>query len=82
MTEGVAGLLRDKTRPSRIAPLEAEVAAKVVQATLTGAPPGEATHWTAPAMAQAHAHQCEFGAADLASPRLAAAPHAAVQAFE
>ena len=55
MTEGVAGLLRDKTRPSRITPLGAEVAAKVVQATLAGTPPGEATHWTAPAMAQAHA---------------------------
>jgi transposase len=55
MTEGIPGLLRDKTRPSRIAPLGAELEAKVVQATLTGTPPGEATHWTAPAMAQAQA---------------------------
>lgn len=29
MVEGVAGLLRDKTRPSRIPPLGAEVAARV-----------------------------------------------------
>src|ERR1035437_5205094 len=43
MTDGVAGLLRDKTRPSRIPPLEPEVVARVVAATLA-APPGEATH--------------------------------------
>jgi len=50
--EGVAGLLRDKTRPSRVKPLGAEVAEHVVALTLTG-PPGEATHWTAAMMAQA-----------------------------
>ena len=48
MTDGVAGLLRDKTRPSRIPPLEADVAARVVAATQID-PPGETTHWTAPA---------------------------------
>jgi transposase len=53
MTEGVAGLLHDKTRPSRIAPLGAAVEAKVVRATLSGQTLGETTHWTAPAMAQA-----------------------------
>src|SRR5436309_11575616 len=42
--EGVAGLLRDKTRPSRIAPLGPEVAARVVAKTLE-VPPGETTHW-------------------------------------
>jgi transposase len=52
MTEGVAGLLRDKTRPGRLAPLGAEVEARVVQATLSSKPPGETTHWTAPAMAK------------------------------
>jgi transposase len=52
MTEGVAGLLRDKTRPSRIAPLGADVEAKVVQATPSDKPPGEFTHWTAAAMAR------------------------------
>jgi transposase len=50
MQAGVDGLLRDKTRPSRIAPLPAAVAERVVALTL-GPPPGETTHWTAPAMA-------------------------------
>jgi transposase len=50
MAEGAAGLLRDKTRPSRIARLADEVEARVVSATLTD-PPGETTHWTAVAMA-------------------------------
>src|SRR3954468_21668668 len=45
MTEGVAGLLRDKPRPSRIPPLGAEVEQRVVARTLTD-PPGETTHWT------------------------------------
>jgi transposase len=52
MTDRVAGLLRDKTRPSRIPPLEAEVAPRVVAATQAD-PPGETTHWTAVAMAKA-----------------------------
>lgn len=52
MQEGVDGLLRDKTRPSRIAPLGPEVAAHAVRLTLE-APPGETTHWTAAAMAKA-----------------------------
>ena len=51
MMEGVAGLLRDKTRPSRIPPLTVEVEADVVSRTLAE-PTGETTHWTAPAMAK------------------------------
>jgi transposase len=51
MMEGVGGLLRDKTRPSRIPPLGAEVEAEVVSRTLAE-PVGETTHWTAPAMAK------------------------------
>ena len=51
MTEGIAGLLRDKTRPSRIPPLAAEVETNVVSRTLAD-PVGETTHWTAPAMAK------------------------------
>jgi transposase len=51
MTEGVDGLLRDKTRPSRIAPLGAEIADRVVALTLED-PSGETTHWTAEAMAR------------------------------
>jgi transposase len=50
--EGVEGLLRDKTRPSRIPPLPAVVRERTVALTL-GNPPGEATHWTAVMMAEA-----------------------------
>ena len=52
MTAGVDGLLHDKTRPSRIPPLGAKVADRVVALTLTD-PPGETTHWTSAAMAEA-----------------------------
>jgi len=52
MEEGFAGLLRDKTRPSRIPPLGADVARRVVALTLTD-PPGETTHWTGAMMATA-----------------------------
>src|SRR5665213_3317929 len=48
--EGVDGLLRDKTRPSRIPPLGPEVAERVIALTLSS-PPFEATHWTAAMMA-------------------------------
>jgi transposase len=51
MQEGFDGLLRDKTRPSRIPPLGAEVADRVVALTLAD-PPAEATHWTAAMMAK------------------------------
>src|SRR6478752_281324 len=51
MTDGVSGLMRDKTRPSRIPPLGAEVEQHVVARTLED-PPGETTHWTAAAMAK------------------------------
>src|SRR5499426_3146906 len=50
--EGVAGLWRDKTRPSRIPPLSPEVAERVVALTLAGRPP-TASHWTGAAMAKA-----------------------------
>jgi transposase len=52
MRTGVEGLLRDKTRPSRIPPLPARVHERTVALTL-GDPPGEATHWTAAMMAKA-----------------------------
>src|ERR1700754_1657417 len=51
MQEGVDGLLRDKTRPSRIPPLSPEIAERVVALTIEP-PPGETTHWTAPSMAK------------------------------
>src|SRR4051794_24836274 len=50
--EGIAGLWRDKTRPSRIPPLGPEVAERVVTLTMA-APPPPATHWTGTAMAKA-----------------------------
>lgn len=47
---GVDGLLRDKTRPARIARLAGELVEQVVARTLEP-PSGEATHWTVRAMA-------------------------------
>src|SRR4029079_5874365 len=52
MRAGVDGLLRDKTRPSRIPPLPAEAVERVVALTRND-PPGDATHWTGAAMAEA-----------------------------
>jgi transposase len=52
MHEGIDGLTRDKTRPSRIPPLPTETVDRVIALT-NQAPPHEATHWTAPAMAKA-----------------------------
>ena len=52
MQNGVEGLLRDKTRPSRIAPLDDVVSERVVALTRTD-PPGETTHWTGAMMAKA-----------------------------
>ena len=52
MAAGVDGLLRDKTRPSRIPPLGSQVAERVIALTQRD-PPGEATHWTGAAMAEA-----------------------------
>ena len=51
MREGVHGLLRDKNAPSGKPPLATTVIERVI--ALTGNdPPGEATHWTAVAMAK------------------------------
>ena len=52
MQEGYDGLLRDKTRPSRIPPLGSDIAERVVMLTQTE-PPTETTHWTATMMAKA-----------------------------
>lgn len=49
--EGFEGLLRDKTRPSRVPPLGSDVSERVVALTLTD-PPAEATHWTGAMMAE------------------------------
>jgi transposase len=50
---GVEGLLRDRTRPSRVPPLDQRKVAEVIRRTLEESPPGEATHWTVRAMARA-----------------------------
>jgi transposase len=55
MREGVGGLWRDKTRPSRIPPLPQATIDRVVALTTGDPPPHEATHWTAVAMAAAAA---------------------------
>src|SRR5262249_3556827 len=51
MQEGYDGLLRDKTRPSRIRPLGSSVTERVVMLTQTE-PPAETTHWTSAMMAK------------------------------
>src|SRR5271155_1671375 len=51
MQAGVEGLLHDKTRPSRVAPLAPAIGERVVALTQAD-PPGETTHWTAAAMAE------------------------------
>jgi hypothetical protein len=52
MREGVAGLLREKTRKPGLPPLPPALVERVVALTLTE-PPGETTHWTGRAMAAA-----------------------------
>ena len=50
MEAGIDGLLRDKTRPPGIAPIE-EVRVRDIVALTLKSPPHEATHWTLRAMA-------------------------------
>src|SRR5437868_8867155 len=52
MAQGVDGLLKDATRPSRVKPLSPEKVKQVVDMTLHDKPPN-ATHWTLRSMAQA-----------------------------
>jgi hypothetical protein len=52
MNEGVDGLLRDRTRPPGTPPLPETTVERVVELTREP-PPGEATHWTGRAMAEA-----------------------------
>jgi len=50
MHEGIAGLLRDKTRKPGKPPVGDEIVARVIELTLDD-PPGETTHWTVRMMA-------------------------------
>jgi transposase len=81
MTDGVSGLMRDKTRPSRIPPLGTEVEQHVVARTLKD-PPGETTHWTAAAMAKETGISVSSVTAHLAQARPAAASDASIQAVQ
>jgi diphthamide biosynthesis methyltransferase len=78
--KGCDGLLRDKTRRSRIPPLGAEVAERVVAVT-QGDPPGETTHWTAAMMAAATGISVS-SVQRIWRTRPAAASSAAVQALD
>lgn len=50
--EGIAGILKDKTRPGRIPPLSQEVSKLVVHLTVAERPEGS-THWSRATMAKA-----------------------------
>ena len=52
LDEGVAGLKRDKTRPSRATPLPQETRVKVIAKTVPETP-ANATHWSRSTMAAA-----------------------------
>jgi transposase len=52
MAAGVEGVLHDKTRKPGKAPVPDPVVGRLIARTL-GAPPGETTHWTSRAMAEA-----------------------------
>jgi transposase len=52
LAKGVAGLLKDATRPSRVKPLSPEKIKQVVHMTLHEKPPN-ATHWSVRSMAKA-----------------------------
>ena len=52
LDEGMEGLRRDKTRPSRVPPLPRETRLKVIVKTVQETPPN-ATHWSRSAMAEA-----------------------------
>lgn len=52
LDEGVPGLKRDKTRPSRVLPLPMETRLKVIAKTVQETPPN-ATHWSRALMAEA-----------------------------
>ena len=80
MQEGYGGLLRDKTRPSRIPPLGPDITERVVMLTQTE-PPTEATHWTA-AHGESSRHQRKFRPTHLARAWSSAAPGSAVQALQ
>ena len=86
MSEGVDGLLHEKTRPPGIPKTAADKTAEVIRLTL-GPPPPDATHWTLRAMAKvaglaASPARKIWRARHLAGAWPCAAPLAAVQAVK
>ena len=81
MAEGVAGLLRDKTRKPGKPPLASETVQRVVDLAL-GPPPGEATHWSGRELAKAVGVSLHSGATHPGSSSARAASDADVQAVE
>jgi len=77
MTDGVDGLLRDKTRPPGKAPIPDAVVAAIIEKTLHETPP-EATHWTVRDMAKVIQHRPE----NLARSWPGAASHPSVQTLQ
>ena len=57
LDEGVPGLKRDKTRPSRVPPLPRDVRLKVIAKTVPETPPN-ATHWSRATMARSRTTTC------------------------
>ena len=81
MEEGVDGLLRDRTRPSRVPGHGPEVAERVVALTLAD-PPTETTHWTADLMAPGEWRKCKRGPSHLESARTPTSPVPTIHALE
>jgi hypothetical protein len=52
LDEGMPGLTRDRTQPSRVPPLPREARLKLIEKTVHKAPPN-ATHWSRATMAEA-----------------------------
>jgi hypothetical protein len=79
-SEGATGLWRDKTRPSRIPPLDPAIAERVLSRTLAG-PPAAAT-LDRTGHGQSDRDQRQLGSAHLARPRSAAASRSPVQTVQ
>ena len=80
MQAGVEGLLRDKTRPSRIPPLAPEVAERLVDRTLGEA--GRDLTLNGARHGTGQRDQRQFGAAHLARARAPAAPGPPLKAVQ
>ncbi len=81
MTDGVDGLLRDKTlRPGK-APIPEAIVAEMIDKTLHETPP-EATHWTVRDMAKVMGMSISTVQKNLACSWAGAASHPSVQALQ